>query len=465
MNALDIDSIKRFAVFGLGASGLAAANLLARRGKEVVASDLSTSLDVVMLKEKLDASVEVVLGSHPFDGVDCVVISPGLKPSLTLFREIPSEVAVIPEIELARACSNHRWLGVTGTDGKTTTTELTAHILNEIGESAIAAGNIGTPLCDVVDKASPETIIVAELSGFQLWSIKDFFIESMALTNIAQDHLDYFDRDMSSYVRSKLDIFLRNNAIRTAVLNLDEPLVKANYDEISRSVPSVVTYGSSDTLYKERKVPHLIYNEQLEEIIFPTGDLLPWGSASLVGRHNAFNAMAAAALAYAIGVGFDACIGPICGFQPSEHRVEIFGVFDGVRWINDSKATNTHASRAGLEAIKGGVVVIVGGVDKNLGLEDYVEFLKSRADAVVVMGAIRERLISELKGCGFEESRLANAGSLEEAVDLASRFAKAGRSVVLSPACSSFDMFSSYEDRGIQFKSLVREKFGTRTSR
>ncbi len=464
--------LNRFAVFGLGKSGVAAANLLARRGKIVTASD-TRSADVVMAEieaggVELDSRVDVVFGRNEANSADVVVLSPGLPPRLTVFEELRAAgIPVLSEIELAFFASRAPFIAITGTDGKTTTTQLTGEIFEAAGREVAIAGNIGTPLCEVVESVPTKGAIVAEVSAFQLWSTFRFHPAVAGFTNIAADHLDYFD-NMDEYVANKHRLMLNLNGFKDQVVfNFEDPVIRGwargfrgrkigyGFDSSALVDCDIALWCDGTSLFAR------IDGQQM-------GAWLPeLAKTPLQGRHNAMNMMCAAGLALSQNISLAVIADVIMRFKPMKHRVEPCGVVGGVRFFDDSKATNAHAALAGLRTMPDGFVAIVGGVDKWLELGEMVQFLVEHAAGVVVIGAIQDRFFTELLSGGMDVALVDRAGSMEEAVTKA--FERALKqvnmgegtlgeaAVILSPACSSFDMFKSFEHRGEVFQELVKK--------
>lgn len=432
---------ERFAVWGLGVSGIASANLLARRGKTVVASDTRALADLEAVRAQLDPRVELVGGGNVVGDAEVVVASPGLKPGLSVFGGL--DLPVVSEIELAYDASSAPFLAITGTDGKTTTTALTAHLLQTAGIRTTAAGNIGTPLCEVVEDFGPQDFVVAEVSAFQLWSTHHFRAKASAFTNIAEDHLDYFD-SFAEYVEAKRRLVAFSGPDDVGVFNLEDPTIRAWCADFPGTV---ATYG-----FGAQDGSHFWSDGSVVRL----GDEVMWelSACTLKGRHNALNMMAAAHLARAAGVSLDAIAAGLASFKPLSHRVEPVRQVGGVWYYDDSKATNAHAAMAGIKSLEGQLVVIAGGVDKGLDLGPFSELLCERAKAVVVIGQIAPRMTEVLVRAGHK--RVMTAESMEAAVELAAHEAAGHGSVVLSPACSSFDMFKSYAHRGDVFQDAVR---------
>lgn len=462
-----------FAVWGLGASGVAAANLLARHGKRVVISDPRQESELVASIEALHADVEVVCGQgNVWQGAEVVVTSPGLRPSLPIFDEVrEAGVPVISEIELAYDVSVAPFLCITGTDGKTTTTSLVGAILAEAGIEHVVAGNIGTPLCDVVESISEHGYIVAEVSAFQLWTIAHFHPHMAIFTNLADDHLDYFDGDYEAYERAKRQLIKHMDPAhdRLWVSGLDPVSSKwhegfegrggrfaleraAILPELRDGGGPVACLDSGALVY----LPEGFGNAQEEPIILAS-DVTRLG---LRGRHNVMNMLAAAALCFELGVDTESIEQALCTFEGLPHRFEEVARVNGVRFTDDSKATNAHAALAGLRGADfEHLVVITGGVDKGIELSEFTAFLRDEAHAVILIGELTGRLEQELLASGMAPEKVRAVEGMEAAVALGFELAKKEgvlADVVLSPASSSFDMFRSYAHRGEVFQQAVR---------
>ncbi|QDG54638.1 UDP-N-acetylmuramoyl-L-alanine--D-glutamate ligase [Persicimonas caeni] len=460
-NWLDYDN---FAVFGMGRSGVAAANLLAKRGKKVIASDTRTLDEMGDVAGQLDDGVELVGGGNIVGDAEVVVVSPGLKPNLAVFEELRGrDVPAISEIELAYAATDARILAITGTDGKSTTTVLVGHILEHAGVECVVGGNLGTPLCALVDEVSSDGVIVAEVSAFQLWTTHQFAPHAFGLTNIAFDHLDYFD-NYDEYVGAKRQVMQNAGAASWGVFNAEDEHIRSwQHGYEGRAV----VYGLSEEVVEAADENS---DEEADDTLWLAdgslwarldgGEATQWlpsvAGLPIAGAHNMLNLMCAAGLALSVGVSLDEVADAATSFKALPHRMEYVGAVDGVQFYDDSKATNVHAALAGLRSLEGDLVAIVGGVDKGLQLIELIDFLREREAPVVIIGEIRERLGSELLAAGYPERDIYTADSMQEAVEKAYKLAKPDGTVSLSPACSSFDMFDSYAHRGDVFQQIVR---------
>lgn len=453
---------QRFAVWGLARSGKAAANLLARHGKKVVVSDIRDAEVIADAASELDDDVEWLGGGNIIGDAEIIVTSPGLRPGLEVFQRARERgIPVISEVELAFDASDSPWVAITGTDGKTTTTSLVGAMLSAGGRDHVVAGNIGTALCDVVDELDADAVVVAELSANQLWSCHHLQVQTAAITNIAEDHLDYFD-DFAEYPAAKHRLVKLQGTQGEAVL--------PGFDAALRQ--ELAGYATGGTTYFGVGLEQIPAGERA--VYFDDAGVGRWrtdggegiwlqdfAEVDLIGPHNQLNAACAAAIARTVGVGWDAIATGLTQFAPLPHRMEPVATVEGVRYIDDSKATNAHASLAGLQGVDTPLVVIAGGRDKGLVLDEWASQVARRADLSVVIGEISERMSQLLRQAG---GAVHGAATLEEAVTIAHKNARPGSTVVLSPACSSYDMFTSYKERGRHFQQAVRALMSTTPS-
>jgi UDP-N-acetylmuramoylalanine--D-glutamate ligase len=449
-------------VVGLGISGRAAAGRLLREGIRVTVNDISTAEPVqeaaVELRER---GAESVLGSHDLtllDGVDMVVVSPGVTPRLPLLRE--AEVKAIPvwsEVELAWRLARAQMVAVTGTNGKTTTVSMIAWICNQAGLPAVAAGNIGYPLIDAVEEAEEGTLLVAEVSSFQLSYIVEFRPAVAVLLNIGEDHFDWHE-DMDEYVAAKSRMWLNQQGNDLVVCNLDDPACAraaagAPVDVLyfsMRPLKKAAVFMSGDTMYFRR--PGSCGEAD------PAQEIMHARELQLPGGHNLENAMAAATAAIALGVEPRAAGEALATFRGLPHRLQFLGEAGGAAFYEDSKATNPHATLRALGAFAGPLVVILGGRNKGLGFGELAAELARRA----CLGEVRAvYLIGEAAGeiaaaFGKERERMVirTVPGLEEVFADLPRTAREGDTVLFSPACASFDRYRDYKDRGKHFQDM-----------
>jgi UDP-N-acetylmuramoylalanine--D-glutamate ligase len=439
---------RRVLVVGLARTGLAAALFCAERGSVVTATDSLPEEKLAEAAAKLRAAgVELELGGHnreTFLRQDLILQSPGVPAEMECFvaareRGIP----VWSEIELAWRFLRGRLVAVTGSNGKTTTTALLGHILETAGRPTIVAGNIGTPLISRVDATSQESVTVAEISSFQLETIAQFRPDTSVWLNLTPDHLDRH-ASFYTYGQAKARIFENQSAHDAAVLNADDPETERYVPER----PEVFRFS------RKREVARGAFLRG-EEIVFrgAAGEmvLLRRADIGLRGDHNVENVLAAACAAHLEGVLPHAIALGVRTFAGVEHRLEFVADIEGVSYFNDSKATNVDAAMKSLDAFPGNVLVILGGKDKGSDYTLLRDLLRRRARLALLIGAAAEKIAAQISGVVETEQ----AGRMEAAVRVAAERARPGDTVLLAPACASFDQFENYEHRGRVFKQLV----------
>ena len=439
---------KHVLVAGLGVSGEAAARFLIEQGARVAATDSGDAARLRALKAELEqAGARVETGGHTaafLDGIECVVVSPGVPPGALPVRLADERgIPVISEIEFAFRHCRARIAAITGTNGKTTVTQLVKELLCAGGLECAVAGNIGEPLIERVCRAGPDTVLAVEVSSFQLERIERFRPDVAVLLNIAPDHMDRY-ASLDEYARAKMRLFENQTSGNVAVLH--ESVVEGGYWPPGNSdAPHCITYGDGAgcSLVLDGDA---VVSGQLGRR-YDLGGL--W---RLPGRHNRHNAMAAIAVAEAFGAGDEAVLDGLRRFRGLPHRIEFVGEAGGVRYINDSKATNVDAVIKALEAIEGPVVLIAGGLDKDLDFAPLRPAMCAQVKKCVLIGQAAPKLAAEFA----DDTECVRAGSLDEAVELAAAAASVGDTVLLSPGCASFDMFRDYAERGERFTQCVQ---------
>ena len=437
----------RVTVVGAARSGIAAAELLVRRGATVTLSDVREQIE--QADELRAAGVRLELGGHAdttFTGADLIVLSPGVspgQPAITAAQR--AGVPVIGELELASRWLRGRVVAITGTKGKSTTTTLAGRMLEAGGHRVLVGGNIGRALSAQVDQSTSDTIHVVEASSFQLETVETFRPWIAVLLNFSADHLDRH-ATIQAYAEAKSRIFSSQDANDWAVLNADdvETISIAEGGRARRLLfslagdPSAGVVLAGDTIVRRTR----------------TGEepLVPVSSIRLLGRHLTADVLAAAAVSSLVGIAADAMTRAVEGFTGLEHALEPVAEFGGVRFVNDSKATNVDAARRAIDCFDNGLVVVMGGRFKGGDLHDLLEPLAARRATVVAIGEARP-LVREALGsvCVVHE-----AADMSAAVRTAFASASPGDTVVLAPACASFDMFRDYAERGRVFKQEVR---------
>ncbi len=431
---------KRIAVLGAGESGEAAAVLLAGEGAVVTVLD---SAEENKLRKKIDAlglrGIRVLAGlaaTQEPENYDFAVLSPGIDPTVPLVQSfLRKRIEMIGELELAYEMCKCPIAGITGTNGKTTTTQLVEKMLNACGVKTVAAGNIGPAFSARVKQSAELDLMTLEVSSFQLETIRRFRCQIAVWLGFAADHLDRYP-SMDEYYQAKIRIFENQTGDDWAIVNALSPLPPLRARKITFSAFSC---GSDFEL--RDGVIH-----------FRNEPVLKMSETRLRGAHNAENLMAAMGVGVVRGLSFAAMRGPLCEYEPLPHRCEPVRTIDGVEWINDSKGTNPDSVAKALLSESRPVVLIAGGKDKGFEYESLTDLVVKKCRAIVAMGEMADRIESIWK------SRLPvqNAGaSLERAVDLARSTARSGDIVLFSPGTSSFDMFTNYADRGNQFRALV----------
>jgi UDP-N-acetylmuramoylalanine--D-glutamate ligase len=413
----------------MGLSGAAAVKLLLRKGAIVRAVDEKRMGEVegVMIEPQTEAV---------FRDAELVVLSPGVPADLDLLAPVRTRgVPVIGELELAAPYLEGRNIGITGTNGKTTTTALTGHILRESGIACQVGGNIGTPPAAMVETSRPNQWNVLELSSFQLETIETFRAPIAVCLNVTQNHLDRH-HTFESYVDAKARLFETQGPDDLAILNADDPVCAS----FATRTPAKTEWFNASSTFLKGDVIHL-----------KGSGLLNVHDLRLRGRHNYENVMAAALIAESVGATPEQIAGAASTFAPVEHRLEFVRTLAGVGYYNDSKATSVDATLKAIGAFDGGLWLILGGKDKDSDYTVLREPLRAKARAALLIGAAAPKIAKHLG----DSVSIIQCGTLAAAIDRASRSAIAGETVLLAPACSSFDQFDNFEQRGRVFKQLV----------
>ena len=429
---------KRALIVGGGKSGLAAAKFLRARGSHVVISDnrpQPAQTDFPQTGQSASDS----------DGFDLIVQSPGVPLELPIFERARARGArVTGELELAAEELQGHIIGVTGANGKTTTTALIGHIFQHAGRPTLIGGNIGVPVTDLVAQSTPDTTVVLELSSFQLETVVTFKAEIALVLNITPDHLDRH-QTMARYIDAKARLVETQTADGYTILNAAEPNASAL---ASRTKAKVIRFNI------DAPSPTGVASFE-NQIWLGETPLMPESDIPLPGRHNVENTMAAAAAAWLSGINPNLIAEAVRSFPGVEHRIEFVRELDGVRYYNDSKATNVDAAEKAIDAFPGALWIILGGKDKYSDYRPLAPRLAAKAKGILLIGAaapIIRRHLSEVD----TSVPLTDCDTLEVAIRTAHRLAAPGDIVLLSPACASFDQYQSYEHRGRSFKELVR---------
>jgi UDP-N-acetylmuramoylalanine--D-glutamate ligase len=441
---------KRVLVVGLARTGVATALFCAARGAIVTGMDTRAESelgDAVVQLQK--AGVRIELGGHrknAFLEQDLIVPSPGVPADAPLLQVARAgKVTIWSEIELADRFLNGRLIGITGSNGKTTTTSLIEHILRNAGFSTILAGNIGTPLISRVEQTDDQTITVVELSSFQLELIETFRPNISVFLNLSPDHLDRH-HTFETYGAAKARIFENQTEADSAVLNADDPA----------TTPYAPTRPHVYWFSRKKRVAQGAFLREDEIVFRHDGEeeaVLRLPDIPLAGAHNVENVLAAVAAARLAGAGAAAIAKGVRSFTGVEHRLEFVAEIGGVRYYNDSKATNVDATLKALDAFPGRILVILGGKDKGSDYTVLQKPLREKAILALLIGAASDKIEKQITGSVAIE----RAATIERAVETASQAARPGDVVLLAPACASFDQFQNYEHRGRVFKELVHQ--------
>lgn len=446
----------RVGVLGLARSGQAAARLALARGCAVFASDAGDSPAVRAAAARLrELGAEVETGGHTsgrLAGCDLLVVSPGIPPDAPILTDPRlRDVPWTSELEFAWRHLTSRVVAVTGTNGKTTVTAWTAHILDEAGVSAVAAGNIGLPVSEVALREPQPAWVVAEASSYQLGRVETFAPQVGVLTNLAPDHLDRYP-DVASYYGDKAHLFDNATAGSVWVLNAEDAAAMAlPGDAPGRRLlfrPTTEPGAGEEGGWVDADGRLVLRVDGKDEVLVRENEI------RLLGGHNHANALAAALAAYAVTGDVVALRPGLRSFPPLPHRLEPVATVGGVLWVNDSKATNLSSTRVAVESMDRPTILLLGGRHKGEAYDDLAAVLPGRVRAVVAYGEAAERIVRALAGV-LPVERV--DGSFRAVVGRAAGLAQAGDAVLLAPACASFDMFDDYEDRGRQFGQLVRE--------
>ena len=442
----------RLVVLGGGESGVGAAILGKKLGMDVFLSDAG-SIAPCYAEELTSRGIPFEQGGHTeafILNADEVVKSPGIPPTAPLVQKLAAQgTPIISEIELAGRHTSAKMVCITGSNGKTTTTMLIHHILREAGLNVGLAGNVGKSLAWQVAE-SDHDVYVVELSSFQLENMYRFRANIAVLLNITPDHLDRYGFEMQNYINAKFRILQNQTPADAFIFWEDDPVITAQlrkFETEARLYPFAENRHEDSAAWVD-KDGKVIINTPEEDFEMPRADL------SLHGLHNLFNSMAAGLSACLLDIRKDSLRDALANFEGVEHRLEPAGELDGVRWINDSKATNVNSCWYALESMPDSksTILILGGKDKGNDYSEILPLVRSKVKAIVAMGLHNEKIMEFF---GNEVPAIADTNTLADAVAAARSFASEGDTVLLSPCCASFDLFHSYEERGHLFKQAV----------
>lgn len=444
---------KRIVILGSGESGTGAAKLAKKKGFDVFVSDKG-AIPQKYKDELLEMGVAFEENQHTealILNADEVIKSPGIPEKNELIKQLRKQgTPIINELEFASRYTNAYKICITGTNGKTTTTSLTYHLLKKAGLNVAVAGNIGISMCRMVADGNYDYYVL-EISSFQLDDMYDFKADIAVLCNITPDHLDRYEYKLENYIASKFRITQNQTEQDLFIYCADDELTVNNLQMVHGKAKQLPFAHDNKTIpgaYISNGEMLINLNEnQSNQFTMYTAEV------TLRGRHNAYNSMAAAIIANALEIRKDVIREGLMDFQNVEHRLEFVATIRGVDYINDSKATNVNSAWYALESMDKPTIWVVGGVDKGNDYNMLKELVKSKVRIIVCLGVDNTRIHEAF---GTDVDMIINTSSAQEAVHVASKMAKTGEAVLLSPACASFDLFKNYEDRGRQFKAAVK---------
>ncbi len=443
-------AFQRLAIIGAAESGVGAAVLAKKKGLNVFVSDIGIIKEEYK-KMLIQYSIPYEEGTHTEKDIlnaSEIIKSPGVPDNSELLKKIKiSNIPVISEIEFAGRYTTAKMIGVTGTNGKTTTTMLIYHILKKAGLSVGLGGNIGKSFALQVAENDYDYYVL-ELSSFQLDDMYHFKCDVAVLTNITPDHLDRYNYELKNYVMSKFRILQNQTSSDSFIYCTDDPIISEYIPTIqinAHSYPySIQKKQEEGAWLEDNQIQFLTNNKHLTMLIH---------ELALQGKHNLYNSMAAGIATRVLDIRKETIRESLSDFRNVEHRLELVSMVHGIEFVNDSKATNVNSTWYALESFSKPVILILGGVDKGNDYSTLLELIKEKVKAIVCLGKDNKKIIKSFKNV---VPSIIETSSAEEAVQVAYRLGKKGDVVLLSPACASFDLFENYEDRGRQFKKAVR---------
>ncbi len=445
---------KRVGVIGLGKrTGVVTARILVSLGAEVVISDIKPANELTEELTMLEGitGISYDLGGHTEKvlNVDLIIVSPGVPVDLPIFEEAKNRgIEVISEIELSYRLSKAPFIAITGTNGKTTTTSLTGELLQSYSHQVFVGGNIGRPLIGEILNLTEDDIVVAEVSSFQLETIKEFYPKIALFLNFTPDHLDRH-KTMEAYLEAKMNIFKNQTEEDYIILNADDPTLQKIADKIT----SKIVWFSRE----QKKLPGMYLDGKMmiAQLEGEPHELISTDELFIRGDHNVENALAASAAALLVGISTQKIREGLRNYKGQEHTLEYVLTDQDVQYYNDSKGTNPDASIKALQAFYEPVVLIAGGLSRNLDFTEFMDLVVKKVKVLILLGETRDELAKKALEPGFT-GRIEVVDDLKEAVGFARELSQPGDVVLLSPACASWDQFSSYAERGRLFKEYVR---------
>ncbi len=443
---------KKVTVVGSGISGIAASKLLLHKNANVTLYDSNEDLDKEKVIERVGTELPVICGEFTkelAENTELLVLSPGVPTDLPFVLQLKEKgIPVWGEIELAYQIAGGKFIGITGTNGKTTTTALTGEIMKQWFNEVFVVGNIGIPYTELAEQIGETAVTVAELSSFQLETVQEDFVPDVSMIlNLTPDHLNRH-YTMENYGRAKLNVAKHQTEEQTCILNYEDAMLR----DYARELKCRILWFSS-----RQKLEEGLYLDG-NRILFAKGgtttEICKTEELNIIGLHNYENAMAAIGAALCMEVPLDALRRGLMNFHAVEHRIEFVATKRGVDYYNDSKGTNPDAAIKGIQAMSKPTLLIGGGYDKNSEYEDWIAAFDGKVKHLVLIGQTKEKIAETAKKMGVASIVLKD--TFEEAMEFCVTHAKAGDAVLLSPACASWGMFKNYEERGHIFKDYVK---------
>lgn len=444
---------KNVLLVGLAKTGVSTIKKLNKLGANIIVNDIKSKDKLEGIIKEIDNldNIEYVLGHHleNIENIDLTIVSPGVPLDLPFIEKLKSAgIRIIGEVELAYKLSkNPTFIGITGTNGKTTTTSLVGEIFKKANKDTYIVGNIGNPVIDTVDLTSEDSYLVTELSSFQLESIEDFKPKVSTIINITEDHLNRH-HTMENYVNAKAEIFKNQDKTDFSILNYDDPIVR----ELAKNNNANVLYFSIKEEVKQGayldKNNNIVIKMNGREIV-----LMNKNELSLPGNHNLENAMSAILMAYVLNIDIDVIIDTLKTFKGVEHRLEFVTNKDEIMFVNDSKGTNPDSTIKAITSYEKPIVLIAGGYEKQSDFTEMIKYATKNVKALVLLGQTADKIAATAKEHGI--TNIFKVENMEEAVNKAYEIAESGDVVLLSPACASWDMYPNFEARGLDFKENI----------
>ncbi|KKY00163.1 UDP-N-acetylmuramoyl-L-alanyl-D-glutamate synthetase [Paraclostridium benzoelyticum] len=444
---------KNVLLVGLAKTGVSTIKKLNKLGANIIVNDIKPKEKLEGIIEEIDNldNIEYVLGKHleSIENIDLTIVSPGVPLDLPFIEKIKSEgIKIIGEVELAYKLSkNPTFIGITGTNGKTTTTSLVGEMFKKANKDTYIVGNIGNPVIDTVDLTNENSYLVTELSSFQLESIEDFKPKVSTIINITEDHLNRH-HTMENYINAKARVFKNQDKTDFTILNYDDSIVRdlgknSNGNVLYFSIKEEVKQGA----YLDKNNNIVIKVDGKELVLMNKSEL------SLPGNHNLENAMSAILMAYVLNIHTDVIIDTLRTFKGVEHRLEFVTNKDGIMFVNDSKGTNPDSTIKAITSYEKPIVLIAGGYEKQSDFTEMIKYATKNVKALVLLGQTAEKIETTAKEHGIDN--ISKVKDMEAAVKKAYEIAESGDVVLLSPACASWDMYPNFEARGLDFKENI----------